>query len=628
MIGRLALRLLPLLLVADAFARAGGGGGYHGGGSYGGGSYGGSGGGSGGGFLFYLYVQFVFEHPFIGIPLTLLLLWFFNSMNNGRIERREESIDSTIASGVEVELDTRRREALSVIRGRDPKFDEASFLQRAAAAFVQIQDAWSRQDMAKARAFISDGVYERFSRQIDEYRSRGIRNLMSGVTVQETEALGYLAGPHYDAVYVSLKASATDQTVELGTDKVLSGGPSTFTEVWTFLRRPGAKTLARPGLLEGHCPSCGAPLPIADAAQCAACKAWVNSGEHDWVLTAITQVSEWSFPSPDREVTGWEDLRDTDPELSLEALEDRAAVAFWRWLDARRRRDLAPLRGIACDEFLAGLDGFADGAFERDAAVGLVETVAFEGGVDFDRVHVQVRWEADRMLAQPSGPVFQGRDRLTHYLIFRRKAGATSDLKAGLRTTRCPSCGAPPEEADAAKCAYCGHAFNDGSVSWVLCEIVPFGQWRRPAVEASAPVAQVGLNWGDELPPAEAVAVLAAGLGAHGMVDDRERAFLLAYADQRGVEASRAEEMLQAALARRLPVPAPKDSAEAEVMLRGLIRMGLSDGRIPDGERALMAAFGGRLGLSEKDINALIKEERAALHARASAALAERRSEP
>jgi hypothetical protein len=629
MIGRAALRLLPLFLAADAFARAGGGGGFHGG-SSGGGGYGGgsSGGGGGGGWLLYLYIRLVFEHPFIGIPLTLFLIWFFHTANNTRIESRENSIDSTIARGVEAELDNRRLEALAVIRSRDPKYDEAAFLQRAAAAFVQIQDAWSRQDMSKARAFLSDGVYERFSRQISEYRARGIRNRMDDVKVLETEALGYLAGPHYDAVYVRLAASANDVTAELETDKVLSGGPGTFTEVWTFLRRPSAKTLARPGLLEGHCPSCGAPLPIADAAQCAACKAWVNSGEHDWVLTAITQVSEWAFPSPDREVTGWEDLRDTDPALSLEALEDRAAVAFWRWLDARRRQDPAPLRGIACDEFLADQRGFRDGGFERDAAVGLVETVAFEGGADFDRVHIQVRWEADRMVRKASGPDFLGRDRLTHYLIFRRKAGATSDLKAGLRTTRCPSCGAPPEEADAAKCAYCGRAFNDGSVSWVLCEIAPFGQWRRPVVDSTAPVAQVGLNWGDELPAAEAVAVLAAGLGAHGMADDRERAFLLAYADRRGVEPSRAEEMLQAALAKRLQVPAPKDAAEAEVMLRGLIRMGLSDGRIPDGERALMTAFGGRLGLGEKDVNAMIKEERSALHARASAALAERRSDP
>jgi hypothetical protein len=564
--------------------------------------------------------------------LTAVILYSIYSKNHVRIENRETSIDSTISRGVEAEAGIRRSEALAVIRARDPQFDEAAFLRRASAAFLAIQDAWSRQDMAQARAFISDGVYERFTRQIAEYRSRGIRNRMLDVKVLEIEALGYIAGAHFDAVHVRVKASALDQVVELDGEKVLAGpggaystAPQVFSEVWTFLRRPGAQTLARPGLLEGHCPSCGAPLAIADAAQCAACKAWVNSAEFDWVATGITQISEWAFPSPDREVTGWAALRDSDPGLSLEALEDRASVAFWRWLDARRRADLAPLRGIACDEFLSTLDGFPGGEFERDAAVGSVETVAFEPGSDYDNVHVQVRWEADKMVRAPgTEPVFQGRARRTHYLIFRRKSGARSDLKAGLRTSRCPSCGAAPEEADSAVCAYCGHAFNDGAVSWVLSGIVPFGQWQRPAAP-EAPDAEVGLDWGDSLPPAEAVAVLAAGLGAHGSVDARERAYLLSYAERRGVEASQAEDMLQAALGKRLEVPTPKSAAEAEEILRGLIRMGLAEGRIPDGERALLTAFGGRLRLSESDIDGLIKEERKGLHVRAKAALTERR---
>ena len=59
---------------------------------------------------------------------------------------------------------------------------------------------------------------------------------------------------------------------------------------------------------------------------------------------------------------------------------------------------------------------------------------------------------------------------------------------------------------------------------------------------------------------------------------------------------------------------------EAEVILRGLIRMSLADGRISDDERALLRAFGGRLGLSESDIDGMIKEERMGLHKRVLAA--------
>lgn len=623
---RLPLSLLLLLLAAaEAFARAGGGGGYHGGGGFSGGGYGGgsySGHSSGGG-LIDLYIYFVLLHPVIGVPMTLALLYIYYGMNNARTERRETSIDSTITQGLDTELDTRRREALSVLMARDPGFDETRFLRRAAGAFTAIQDAWSLQDMSKARAFVSDGVSERFTRQIDDYKDRGIRNRMSAVSVQETRALGYFAGPSYDAVYAFFKASAVDEMVALDDGRVLSGGPSVFSEVWTFLRRPGAKTLARPGLLEGHCSSCGAPLAIADAAQCGTCKVWVNSGEHDWVLTEITQLSEWSFPSPDREVTGWEDLRETDPGLSLEALEDRASVAFWRWLDARRRGDAGPLRGIADEEFLKTAE--LTGDFERDAAVGSVDTIAFESGADYDKVHIQVRWEADRMRRGGAAPEFVDRGRRTHYLIFRRRGGAVTDVKTGLRTARCPSCGAATERADAATCAYCGRSLVDDGKTWVLYQIVPYGTWRRPAVDPTAPVSVVGLNWGDDLPPADSVAVLAAGLAADGVVDDRERAFLTAYADRRGVAPDQAEAMIQSALAKTLHVPAPSSASEAETMLRGLIRMGLADGRIQDGERTLLVGFGKRLGLPEKEVNQMIKEERGALHARAAAILASRR---
>jgi hypothetical protein len=600
--------LLLCLCAVDAFARAGGGEGYHGGGYSG--SSSGSGGGDISGLLFYL----LFRHPLLAIAIALLY-WYFNSR---RVEARETSIDTTIKRGMDFQLQAGRRQALEAIRARDPHFEESAFLGRASGSLLKIQEAWSAQDMAKARAFVSDGVFERFTRQIDEQRARGLRNLVENVSVLAAEPLGYRAGLHFEAVYVGFRAAADDRMVALSDGAALSGGPDEFSEVWTFLRRPGAKTLARPGLLEGHCPSCGAALSIADAAQCGACKVWVNSGEHDWVLTAITQTSEWAFPDPEREVDGWEDLRESDPDLSLEALEDRAAMVFWRLLDARRRGELDPLRAVASEEFLK--DFAPDGYFERDAAVGAVETILFEPGDDVDRVHVQVRWEADKMAVD--GARFLSRDRRTHYLIFQRKAGVTSDLKAGLSAARCPSCGAAPEKSDAPSCAYCGRPFNDGSRAWVLAALVPFGVWQRPAAAEEVAVAQTGLDWGAELAPAHAVAVLAAALGAHGLVDDREKAFLRAYADKRGVPDEVVAQTLAAAAEKRLEIPAPGNAAEAEAMLRGLIRMALADGRIQDGERALLTAFGGRLSLGEKEVRAMIREERTQLHAKAKTLLA------
>ncbi len=616
---RSALRAAFFLLAAtDAFARAGGGGGYHGGGSFGGGSHG-SGGGGGAGFLVYLYFQLLFEHPLIMVPLTLFLIWlYFQSRGSGVQEDGAiEELPTNVATAYSEQIGVGRREALAEIRARDPAFDEAAFLKRAAGAFLAIQDAWSNQDMSKARAFISDGVFERFSRQIAEQKARGLRNLMTDVNVISNEAVGYLAGPHFDSIYVRVRAAAHDRMVSLADESVLSFDDGEFEEVWTFLRRPGAKTLARPGLLEGLCPSCGAPLQIADAAQCAACKAWVNSGEHDWVLVMITQSSEWAFPNAKREIGGWEDMREADPGLSLESLEDRASVAFWRWLDARRRQDAAPLRGMSDDDFLKTLA--FDGSFESDAAVGAVATVAFESGGPFERAHVQVRWEAEAWEGAGAQRRSLGRRRKTHFLIFKRKSGVQSDPKSGLRTARCPACGAAPSEADAASCAYCGRAFNDGSLNWVLDEIAAFGLWRRPSDGPDAPMAIYGLDWGDNLPPAEAVAVLALGLAADGIVDDAEKAYLTAYAQKRGVDPAQTESLLQAALNHTLDLPPPADAAQAESILRGLIRMELSDGAIDDAEQALLAAYAARVGLAAADVAEMVREERLALRQRAAA---------
>lgn len=80
----------------------------------------------------------------------------------------------------------------------------------------------------------------------------------------------------------------------------------------------------------------------------------------------------------------------------------------------------------------------------------------------------------------PSPTNSRRRESRSFFFVFERKRGVRSDPKAGLRTARCPACGAAPEQADAASCPYCGRPFNDGSLTWALAEIVPFGRWRRP----------------------------------------------------------------------------------------------------------------------------------------------------
>ncbi len=597
----LLVSALLAALAVSASARAGGGESYSGSSGY---SYGGDSSDSSLLLLRFLplYIHFVLTYPLFGFPLTLFLL-YMTYLVHGTLTR---PIVKPLSGGRTPEggqVAPRKHAELSRLKARDPAFEERAFLGRAGAAFHKIQEAWSAGDMSSARAFISDGVHERFGRQLGALKARGLRNLVEGAEIRDIELLACRSDKHFDELWVRVEAAASDRMADAA-GATVSGSPGRqmFEEVWTFLRRPGAKTLKRPGLIEGSCPSCGAPLPIADAAKCAACETWVNSGEYDWVLAVITQSSEWRMREPSRDVDGWAEAAADDPALSLAALEDRASVIFWRWLDARRLGDPGPLLAVAGEKFCAGFAGGEGRSAALDnAAVGAVEVVAFENAGEWRRVHAAVKWSADGELRR-------------HFFTLSRAAGAKTDVRQGLRTARCPSCGAPPAERSTAACAYCSSPLNDGRKDWVLTSLTPFGEWKRPggvsASGARAVSPAVGLDWGEELSPADAFAILARATLADGEETLAERAFLESYAKSRGLPAEKAAQISSAARAGRLDAPKAHDGAQAETMLRGMIRMSLADGVVSDAERAALHSFAARFALRSDDVASMIAEER------------------
>lgn len=497
-----------------------------------------------------------------------------------------------------IERGSRMQEALSrfaglrELRDRDPGYEETLFVEHAKEIFLKVQDSMSRRQPGMARALVSDALYERLRDELDRTGAAGVRDRVTGLEFKNARALGYATGRHYDSVSVGFKVAALRERIDEKTGERLDGGSQEWEEIWTFLRQPSAKTLKTPGPVEGKCPACGAGLELTDAAKCGSCKAWINSGEYDWIAVGSTVPWEWHFVDPRRDVTGWNDLRENDEALNLEALEDRAAVAFWRWQAALRVGNNGPLRSLATPELLAALEGRAP----AEALLGAVETVAFQKGPEFDEVHVQLRWEAVR-------------ERRTDYLIFQRKAGSITNWKAGLSATRCAGCGAALETGPSGTCAYCQEP-----VGWLLARIVPFGDWKRPD---SAPATAVlpGLEWGNRVPAMEAVNALAVMIASDGLVHERERTYLIDYAARRGVPGDKAEAAIKAASLGEFGFNLYSENADG--VLRGLIRMALADGFIEKGERDMIALAARRAGLHELEVKDMIRQEREALAARA-----------
>ena len=72
--------------------------------------------------------------------------------------------------------------------------------------------------------------------------------------------------------------------MRLDTGKRIPGSKlprDSFTEMWSFLRRRGAKTPSGEGRIEGKCPNCGAPLSMEQSARCGTCECLARSGQFD-----------------------------------------------------------------------------------------------------------------------------------------------------------------------------------------------------------------------------------------------------------------------------------------------------------------------------------------------------------
>jgi hypothetical protein len=467
-----------LLMPALAHARAGGGEGFH---SSGGGSHGSGGGGGGSGVDLVYLVLFCVRHPLFSLIVVVACVVIYQYL------KRTGQLDNLTSSPTLGRPPTTDLGAVPRLRQNDPAFDPEAFCQRVAAGFLKLQDAWCRQDLKAVRPFISDAVHERFAIQFAEQKGAGYRDQMEQVGIDAITVADAATDAVYDTVSVRIVAHAADYRVSPQGQRI-SGSTAVepFAEVWSFLRRRGAQTTpGKTGLLEGNCPNCAAPVELNESANCANCGALLRSGQYDWVLSEITQASEWS-PGEQSNVPGLDHLRQRDPDLNVQAIEDRASVVFWRRAAADRIGKVDPLRKAATDDYLKtvadqlkpGPDGHRH--YTGECAVGSVQTRAFLPATDaagFDRAVVDVNWTGTRFTVDASGaPPRPGGESTVHtLLVLSRKADSKTDVAKGISSAHCPQCGAPESGGVGGACDFCGAALNDGSHGWVLTDIQPNG---------------------------------------------------------------------------------------------------------------------------------------------------------
>jgi len=493
----LILLLVPLLLLpaVTAVARPGGGEGYSGGGDSGGGG----GGGDDGGLIWLLvelWFRFVFHHPLIGIPLTILILVVLYKAKQKGLVGRQKSWDSGPAHqrpmGPPPPPPSRNLEA---VRSLDPDFSAVLFEDFAYTLYARAYR--SRTDpraLAALTPYLSDGV-RAYLAQLPP-AGAPVSAVVVGVLRVLNVSLPALEPAPGTAPAQVRVALEFESNLTMGA----AGGEQTWyvVERWHLVRNAAARTRPPEQVKSLHCPNCGAPFePASDPNRCSFCGEVVTGGRFDWTVETVEPVRREARPpaltSTVEEVgTGWPtvfqpdlaarraELLQEDPASTDEALAARVHLIYDQLNAAWTAMDLAPVRPYVSDELFDYLQYWVE-SYRRQGLRNVLEGMRLTElkmvKVVRDRWYQAVTFRIwgtgrDSTVRVATGDVVAGNPRAdryySEYWTFIRGAG----VRGAPRTDKnCPNCGAPLATNMAGECTYCNAKVTSGEFDWVLSKI-------------------------------------------------------------------------------------------------------------------------------------------------------------
>jgi tellurite resistance protein len=553
-------------------------------------------------WILFKLIELAFRYPKVGVPLLILagIFYFYQRRTNAtgatrRAIQRHEAEQRTRVSETDVQVWTR------ALKSKDPQFELKTVTDRVARLFPLLQETWFKRDLTPVRPFLSDATYQRLNVQLRILADQGVRDAITDVKLLGVQLIGLEQSEWFDSIHVRVRGEMRDTDVpasysdEQALAEARKARPESFTEVWTFVRKPGAQTRIGQDLFQGKCPNCGAPYKGGATNVCEYCQAVVNSGNYDWTLSEITQGMEFNRYAPN--VPGLFEARQADPALNLEILEDRASLLFWKWIDAQSQADARRMAQVASPAMMSRLGEELEPLKARrvflECAVGAVNTRSLEinpGGDD--QAHVEIRWSA-RMAEGPALPQ-------RWVFTLTRKHGAKTNTSNGMATDRCPQCNAPLTGGGVSTCEYCGTQLGTGERDWVLASTLVFEAWNMRERQLRGSVAPVAAPHRDTVMDAQErerlLYMMASIAAADGAVDEQEKKLLRLCAKRWEVSWKNVEMALSAGpqLYNRL---IPRGSPEAADFMRHLVEIALVDGRVDRKERRMLEAAASHLNV-------------------------------
>lgn len=462
--------LLVLFTIAEAYSRAGGGGGHSSGG--GGGFSGGSGGG--GGFGTGVAIGWLLGSSFGRIVLVILIIVFIVYSYNQRKNSGGTDLVSDNSAGPQGEAKGVSPDFVAA----NQNFDQEVFISKVDTAFMAIQDAWMRKDLGKVRKWISDGVYQRFTAQFKMMSALDQVNTLSnikihGIRIESAEQEG-----EFSIITASVYFSDDDKFISNKYpqfNESFSG--DTATEYWTFIKKT---SVAEKDLYHSNnCPNCGYQLKDdgGEVSKCESCGTVTYLGDYDWVLCEITQEDDYArnnyrMSKNDPNLAAL--YANKDEHFCIQMMEDKASNAIMQYFVSHTTHDLSHVHRFTDDNLFAAIEQSVKAqekyVFNRLYLneVSMISCIQANG---MWLVTFNIFYSSMRLRETPNG-IQKIDDTVIERslaLTLSKKVGAVK--KTELWSFACPSCGAPYTDTTITKCSYCDAQINSPNNDWVMVNL-------------------------------------------------------------------------------------------------------------------------------------------------------------
>ena len=167
-------------------------------------------------------------------------------------------------------------------------YDENKVKEEAYDAYVKIQEAWSNNDIEKARSYLSDTLFNQYKSQIMGLIAKKQRNAMSDFYYVDSKVLSVTEENNSLIIDVKLSVSCYDYLIDTTDDKVIRGDASQknyYIYKLSFL-------LSKDNIIN-RCPNCNAEIEdIGSSIVCKYCGANIERKSNNLVLNRKEMIEQ------------------------------------------------------------------------------------------------------------------------------------------------------------------------------------------------------------------------------------------------------------------------------------------------------------------------------------------------